>query len=190
VSTVPDAARRVRYREGARGFELQIGSVVLSQSTYLLAAAVVVGVGGGFGAIAFRKLIELAGSLAFGAMLPRFASIVPHAIALVAVLAIGGAIASWITARFAPEARGHGVPEVMAAVALHGGAMRPRIIGIKALASATSIGFGGSCGREGPIVQIGSAIGSVLGRAVRAPAPVVGTHGAGGAAAACSSQAK
>ena len=61
--------------------------------------------------------------------------------------------------------------------------MRPRIIGIKALASATSIGFGGSCGREGPIVQIGSAIGSVLGRAARAPAPVVRTLVACGAAA-------
>jgi CIC family chloride channel protein len=183
MSTVPAVVPRVRYREGARGFELQIGSIVFSQSTYLLVAAVVVGIGGGFGAIGFRKLIELEGSLAFGAMLPRFASVVPHAIGLVAVLAIGGAVASWITARFAPEARGHGVPEVMAAVALHGGAMRPRIIGIKALASATSIGFGGSCGREGPIVQIGSAIGSVLGRAVRAPAPVVRTLVACGAAA-------
>jgi len=57
MSTVPAVAPRVRYREGARGFELQIGSIVLSQSTYLLAAAVVVGVGGGFGAIAFRQLI-------------------------------------------------------------------------------------------------------------------------------------
>jgi hypothetical protein len=88
MSTVPAAVPRVRYREGARGFELQIGKIVFSQSTYLLVAAVVVGVGGGFGAIAFRKLIELEGSLAFGAMLPRFASVVPHAIALVAVLAI------------------------------------------------------------------------------------------------------
>ena len=91
MSTVPAVVPRVRYREGARGFELQIGSIVFSQSTYLLVAAVVVGVGGGFGAIGFRKLIELEGTLAFGAMLPRFASVVPHAIGLVAVLAIGGA---------------------------------------------------------------------------------------------------
>ena len=107
----------------------------------------------------------------------------PHPLALVAVLAAGGAVAAFITARFAPEARGHGVPEVMAAIALHGGKIRPRVIAIKALASATSIGFGGSCGREGPIVQIGSAIGSVLGGAVRAPAPVVRTLVACGAAA-------
>ncbi|MHB8141810.1 MAG: chloride channel protein [Vulcanimicrobiaceae bacterium] len=63
-------------------------------------------------------------------------------------LAIGGAIAAFIAARFAPEAKGHGVPEVMEAVALRGGKMRPRVIAIKALASATTIGFGGSCGRE------------------------------------------
>ncbi|HEX3468917.1 MAG TPA: chloride channel protein, partial [Candidatus Elarobacter sp.] len=91
--------------------------------------------------------------------------------------------AAWITARFAPEARGHGVPEVMAAVALRGGVMRPRTIVIKALASATTIGFGGAVGREGPIVQIGSAIGSVLGQLARAPAPVVRTLVACGAAA-------
>jgi len=72
---------------------------------------------------------------------------------------------------------------------------------IKALASATSIGFGGSCGREGPIVQIGATIGSVLGAIVHAPVPIVRTLVACGAAAvfqrhstrrsaACSSQAK
>ena len=71
----------------------------------------------------------------------------------------------------------------MEAVALRGGKMRPRVIAIKALASATSIGFGGSCGREGPIVQIGSTIGSVLGQVVRAPAPIVRTLVACGAAA-------
>jgi len=61
--------------------------------------------------------------------------------------------------------------------------MRPRVIAIKALASATSIGFGGSCGREGPIVQIGSAIGSVIGVFAQAPAPIVRTLVACGAAA-------
>ena len=177
--TVP----RVRYREGPRGFELHLGRLVLSQSTYLLAAAVVVGVGGGFGAIGFRDLIDFEHGFAFDRAVPALAATIPHALALVAVVAAGGAVAAWIAARFAPEARGHGVPEVMAAVALHGGTIRPRVIAVKALASATSIGFGGSCGREGPIVQIGSAIGSVLGRAVRAPAPVVRTLVACGAAA-------
>ena len=104
--------------------------------------------------------------------------------ALVPSVAFGGLAAAWIAARFAPEARGHGVPEVMAAVALRGGVIRPRIILVKALASATTIGFGGA----GPdarvtIVQIGSAIGSVLGQLARAPAPIVRTLVACGAAA-------
>ena len=68
---------------------------------------------------------------------------------------------------FAREARGHGVPEVMYAVARRGGRIKPQVAAVKALASALCIGGGGSVGREGPIVQIGSALGSTLGRVVR-----------------------
>jgi CIC family chloride channel protein len=161
---------------------MRIGRITLPQSTYLLFAAVLVGVGGGYGAIGFRWLIGAEGVLAFDVLKPGLAHVLGP-VALVAVLAAGGALAAWITDRFAPEARGHGEPEVMAAVALRGGVIRPRVIGIKALASATSIAFGGSCGREGPIVQIGSAIGSVLGQLVHAPTPVVRTLVACGAAA-------
>jgi CIC family chloride channel protein len=170
------------YRESSRGYQLQIGSLIVPQSTYLLVAALIVGVGGGYGAIGFRWLIGVEGYLAFSVLKPLLGHLLGAA-ALVVVLACGGALAAWITARFAPEARGHGVPEVMAAVALRGGVIRPRVIGIKALASATSIAFGGSCGREGPIVQIGSAIGSVIGQLARAPAPIVRTLVACGAAA-------
>jgi CIC family chloride channel protein len=145
-------------------------------------AAIIVGIGGGYGAIAFRWLISVEQQLAFSVLRPILGRVL-GAFALVAVLALGGALAAWITARFAPEARGHGVPEVMAAVALRGGVIRPRVIGIKAIASATSIAFGGSVGREGPIVQIGAAIGSVLGQIGHAPAPVVRTLVACGAAA-------
>nr|WP_246325052.1 chloride channel protein [Petropleomorpha daqingensis] len=67
----------------------------------------------------------------------------------------------------APEARGHGVPEVMYAVARRGGQIPPRVAVVKSLASALCIGGGGSVGREGPIVQIGSALGSTIGRLVR-----------------------
>jgi CIC family chloride channel protein len=67
---------------------------------------------------------------------------------------------------FAREARGHGVPEVMYAVARKGGRIKPQVAAVKALASALCIGGGGSVGREGPIVQIGSALGSTLGRVV------------------------
>ena len=77
---------------------------------------------------------------------------------------IGGLIYGPLVARFAPEARGHGVPEVMLAVNRLGGRIRPQVPVVKSLASAICIGSGGSVGREGPIVQIGSALGSVTGQ--------------------------
>jgi CIC family chloride channel protein len=83
--------------------------------------------------------------------------------------AIGGLLYGPLIDRFAREARGHGVPEVMLAVAEKGGRIRPQVAAIKSLASALCIGAGGSVGREGPIVQIGSALGSSVGQVVRLP---------------------
>ena len=82
---------------------------------------------------------------------------------------IGGIIYGPLIYRYAREARGHGVPEVMIAVAENGGRIRPQVSVVKALASAICIGAGGSVGREGPIVQIGSALASGLGQWVRMP---------------------
>ncbi len=144
--------------------------------------ATLVGLGGGFGAVLFRDLIGAENYLAFNLIGARLGQAI-GVLSIVIQLALGGIAAAWIASTFAPEAKGHGVPEVMEAVALRGGVMRPRVIAIKALASATSIGFGGSCGREGPIVQIGSAIGSVIGQFANAPPPLVRTLVACGAAA-------
>lgn len=146
----------------------------------MLIAAVIVGLGTGYGAVGFRALIGLTTQFATGVVTPAFGFF--GRAAVVPTLIVGGMLTSAIVERFAREAKGHGVPEVMAAVALRGGIMRPRIIAVKSIASAICIGFGGSCGREGPIVQIGSTIGSVLGQVVRAPAPIVRTLVACGAA--------
>jgi CIC family chloride channel protein len=88
---------------------------------------------------------------------------------VVLVPALGGLVYGPLVDRFAREARGHGVPEVMLAVAERGGRIRPRVALVKALASAFCIGSGGSVGREGPIVQIGSALGSGFGQVIRVP---------------------
>jgi CIC family chloride channel protein len=97
--------------------------------------------------------------------------------------AAGGLIVGPLIYFFAREAKGHGVPEVMAAVALRGGVIRRRVVTVKALASAISIGSGGSVGREGPIVQIASALGSTIGQLLKVPASQLRTIVGCGAAA-------
>jgi len=86
---------------------------------------------------------------------------------LLVIPVVGGLLYGPLIQRFAREARGHGVPEVMVAVAENGGRIRPPVTIVKALASAICIGAGGSVGREGPIVQVGSALASTLGQLVR-----------------------
>ena len=98
------------------------------------------------------------------------------------VPALGGLIVGPIVTRAAPETRGHGVPEVMLAVTRGRGVIRARVAILKAIASAISIGSGGSAGREGPIVQIGSAVGSALGRLFRVSPDMVRMFVACGAA--------
>ncbi len=83
---------------------------------------------------------------------------------LILIPALGGLLAGPIITFFAREAKGHGVPEVMQAIALRGGVIRPRVVIAKIAASAICIGSGGSAGREGPIVQVGAALGSSLGQ--------------------------
>jgi CIC family chloride channel protein len=76
---------------------------------------------------------------------------------------------TFLVSKFAPEAKGHGVPEVMDAIYYKGGVIRPVVALVKSLASAIAIGSGSSVGREGPIIQIGSALGSTLGQIIRMP---------------------
>jgi len=86
---------------------------------------------------------------------------------VVVIPAVGGIIVGVLIYLFAKETKGHGVPEVMLAVAAGGGKIRPRVAAMKALVSSICLGSGGSAGREGPIVQIASALGSSLGQLFR-----------------------
>jgi CIC family chloride channel protein len=137
----------------------------LSESGTILFTALIVGIGAGLGAVIFRRLIEGVYTLAYGRLGGMMEAI--HPFHLLIIPALGGAIVGPLIYRFAREARGHGVPEVMEAVALRGGRIRPRVAVVKALASAICIGTGGSVGREGPIAQIGSALGSTVGQVFR-----------------------
>jgi len=136
-----------------------------------VALALLIGVGAGIGAVVFRYLI-----LFFTHAFTGFADYSSQGRApygyyhhlgfwfIVLAPVVAGLVYGPLIQRYAREARGHGVPEVMLAVAEGGGRIRPRVAVVKSLASALCIGGGGSVGREGPIVQIGSALGSTLGQ--------------------------
>ena len=134
--------------------------------------AIVVGVVTGFGAVVFRALIGLIHNVAFlGTFAINYDASVftppsPWGAFIILVPVVGGQIVTLLIVNFAPEARGHGVPEVMDAIYYKEGMIRPVVAVIKSLASALSIGTGAAVGREGPIIQIGSAIGSTLGQIV------------------------
>ena len=139
-----------------------------SENVLIIALAIAVGLLTGLGAVLFRWLILSSRDLFFGS-LPLATSLFgfPRHWFIPLIPMIGGILVGPIVFKFSTEARGHGVPEVMSAVALQGGVIRPRVSLAKSVASAICIGSGGSAGREGPIVQVGSAIGSTIGQMFR-----------------------
>jgi len=80
------------------------------------------------------------------------------------LIPVGILLAWWIARRFAPETAGDGVPEATEALAIRSGYIPTRAAPLKILTTALTLGPGGSAGREGPIVQVGGAIGSSLAR--------------------------
>jgi CIC family chloride channel protein len=152
----------------------------LAEENYLLLAAIVLGLLAGLGSGGFMWSLSAVHSLFFGTFAGWLGGLGPSAV--IFLPALGGLIVGPLIARFAPEARGHGVPEVMTAVATRGGRIHGRVAIVKTAASAVSIGSGGSAGQEGPMVQIGAAIASALGRRLGIPADRMRTFIACGAA--------
>ncbi len=140
---------------------------------YLCLLALVVGIVGGLGAVVFRGLIAFVHNLLFLGTLSvvydssLFTPASPWGVLVVLVPVVGAIGVTFIVTNFAPEAKGHGVPEVMDAIYYNRGVIRPIVAVAKSLASALSIGSGAAVGREGPIIQIGSAFGSTLGQVIR-----------------------
>jgi chloride channel protein, CIC family len=145
----------------------------LAQLSFL---ALGLGIVTGLGAVVFRDLIGLIHNLLFtGHALIRydanvFTAPAPWGPWVILIPVLGALGVTFLVTNFAPEAKGHGVPEVMDAIYYKGGAIRPVVALVKSLASAIAIGSGSSVGREGPIIQIGSALGSTLGQIIRMPA--------------------
>jgi CIC family chloride channel protein len=155
-----------------------------NEHTTMAILAVIVGLASGIGAVGFRHLILLFQTISYGTdgNLLQLAQATPWYLRLW-IPAAGGLVVGPLVYFFAREAKGHGVPEVMESVALRSGIIRKRIVLIKSLASAICIGTGGSVGREGPIVQIGSAIGSTIGQVLKISADRIRTLVGCGAAA-------
>jgi chloride channel protein, CIC family len=137
--------------------------------------SVLVGIISGFGAIVFNRMIGLIHNVCFlGKFSIYYDSSVhtppsPWGAGIILIPVIGAVLVAFLVKNFAPEAKGHGVPEVMTAVYFNNGIIRPIVGFVKAIASAISIGTGGSVGREGPFVQVGAAFGSTLGQIVKMP---------------------
>jgi len=137
---------------------------------YLSLLALLVGIASGVGAIVFRELIGLIhnllflGQLAFHYDTKLFTPASPWGPFIILAPVVGAVAVTFLVKNFAPEAKGHGVPEVMDAIHYGGGVIRPVVAVVKSLASAIAIGSGATIGREGPIIQIGSAFGSTLGQ--------------------------
>src|SRR5208282_3867179 len=142
------------------------------RQVYFSLIAVAVGIITGFGAIVFRGLIGFIHNVLF---LGQFSVLYdanlytppsPWGSLVVLVPVVGALGVTFLVTKFAPEARGHGVPEVMDAIYYRDGRIRPVVAAVKSLASALSIGSGAAVGREGPIIQIGSSLGSTVGQII------------------------
>ncbi len=160
--------------EGNQRFKIDL-SLLREELRYLekwLVIAVLIGLVSGFGAVLFHYAIDYSTELFLGRLAnyyppkpgePSPTFILPdNRLAIVVSLTIGGLLSGFIVFRFAPEAEGHGTDAAIDAFHYKEGVIRARVPLIKLLASAITIGSGGSAGKEGPVAQIGGGFGSVL----------------------------
>ena len=141
----------------------------------LFIIAVFIGILGGIFSWLFRLLIGTIHNLAFAGEWSAHYDANVHTPGswlgwlIIFVPVLGGLVVVYLIKNFAPQAKGHGVPEVMHAIYHKRGVIPANVSIVKALASAITIGTGGSLGREGPIVQISAAFSSFIGKIARLP---------------------
>jgi len=175
----PDIGRATTEAGAGADDEGPRGGLTTEEQTHriglvvLCILAFIVGLVTGLGAVLFRDLIGFIHNVLFlGHFAYRYDANIftppsPWGPLVILVPVVGAIGVTFLVTKFAPEARGHGVPEVMDAIYYNGGRIRPIVAVVKSLASALAIGSGAAVGREGPIIQIGSALGSTLGQIVK-----------------------
>ncbi len=136
-----------------------------NENNVVFLISIVVGIIGGLGAILFRFMIQGNRSLFFDRLLPYVSFYIgDYNLGVILMPALGGLIVGPIIYKFAREAKGHGIPQVIEAVHNKGGIIRPIVAFILIIVSSITVGSGGSAGQEGPIAQIGAVFGSIFGR--------------------------
>lgn len=156
-----------------------LAAIGFKEDYFLIVLAIFIGGATGYGAHLFFLLLEKATAFAYSAESGLYQG---RVIMLLVLPVVGGLAVGLITSRFSEEAKGHGVPEVMDAILRRNAEIRPRVAVSKCVASALSIGSGGSAGTEGPIIQIGAAIGSTFGQLLNVSRRQMGVLVACGAA--------
>ena len=141
-----------------------IDKAKMAEHTFVILVAVLIGLLGGYGAVLIQFSIKWFQRLFWRGdfNLDTISSVAWYWKLLIPTM--GGAVVGLVIRYVAKEAKGHGVPEVMEAIALHNGIIRLRVVIAKLFSSAFYIASGGSVGREGPVIQIGSAVGSAVGQ--------------------------
>jgi len=172
------------YKKIITMFNESIAQFRSTEHIFMVIVAVIIGLLGGFGAVGIQFLIKFFSKIFWGTgeLELEFLLEVPIYMKIL-VPTVGGLLVGLIVHFLAPEAKGHGVPEVMEAMALKDGRIRPRVAVAKLLASSLCIASGGSVGREGPVIQIGSSIGSTVGQFLKVNAQRTKVFVACGAAA-------
>lgn len=166
-----DRSKRLSKRFAAmlRAVRTALDTAPLGEPLLLVALAVLTGAVGGLGAVVFRLMIRLGRLFFVGLLVGRGLSFTGalHPWLYALTPALGLLAVGVITHRFAREVKGHGVPQILEALALRRGRIRPRVGFFGILAPAITIGARGSVGREGPIALIGAAFGSLVGQTLR-----------------------
>jgi CIC family chloride channel protein len=157
-------------------------SIKMRENSFVLTVAVFIGMIGGFGAVGIQYLIHEFQQLFWGGEFNLNTISNVSIVYRILIPTAGGIFVGFIIQYVAREAKGHGVPEVMEAIIMRNGIIRPRVVFAKLIASAIYIASGGSVGREGPVIQIGSAVGSAIGQFFRVNAKRMRTFVACGAA--------
>ena len=164
----PSKSRGVKTQQLRIRFRQAFSKIGLKEEYFLVLVSIVIGGATGLFAHLFFHLIESARQAAYGGH-GQSGLFAGRPWMLVVLPTVGALLVGHITHFFAREAKGHGVPEVMDALYRKGGLIRGRVAAAKAIASALTIGSGGSAGTEGPIIQIGAAIGSRVAQFLHIP---------------------